>query len=136
MRTLILALAVVVAACGADTPDTIPTIPDTGDAVTQPPGEGPTQGNPTVAAAIADLAARLGVAESEITVVSHRSVTWSDGSIGCPEPGMMYTQALVEGSLTILEVDGTEYSYHAADGDRPFLCENPTAPLEGGSSDS
>jgi hypothetical protein len=26
-------------------------------------------------------------------VVSAKAVTWSDGSLGCPEPGKLYTQA-------------------------------------------
>jgi hypothetical protein len=28
---------------------------------------------------------------------------WNDGSLGCPEPGMMYTQALVNGYWLIIE---------------------------------
>ena len=48
-----------------------------------------------------------------ITVVSTDEVTWRDGSIGCPEPGMNYTQALVPGVRVVLELDGVRYEYHA-----------------------
>ena len=34
---------------------------------------------------------------ADLKVLSAEAVTWSDGSLGCPEPGMMYTQALVPG---------------------------------------
>jgi len=87
--------------------------------------------DPAAQPAVTDLAARLGVDESEIAVVSVEEVTWSDGSIGCPEPGMMYTQALVNGSLVILEVDGTRYEYHSGGGRDLFYCENPIPPTGG-----
>jgi len=78
--------------------------------------------------AIRDLAGRLGVPSGEITVAKETSVTWRNGSLGCPKEGMMYTQALVEGSLIVLRVDGTNYQYHSAKGRAPFLCENPEKP--------
>lgn len=85
-----------------------------------------------VEAAIADLGDRTGADPEEIALVSFEHVTWSDGSLGCPEPGKMYTQALVDGSRTVLEFDGRTYDYHAGrDGD-PFLCEQPR---RGGVSD-
>lgn len=85
--------------------------------------------DPAAQPAVTDLATRLDIDESSIVVVSVEEVTWSDGSIGCPEPGMMYTQALVNGSLVILEADGTRYEYHAGAGHDPFYCENPTPPV-------
>lgn len=72
----------------------------------------------------ADLAGRLGVEESAIDVVSVESVTWSDGSLGCPQPGMVYTQALVEGSRVVLSHDDRFYDYHAGTDKQPFLCES------------
>ena len=92
--------------------------------------------NTIVAQAIADLAARLGVPESEIAVVSHEAVMWPDGSLGCPQPGMAYTQALVEGTQTILEYEEVRYDYHSGGGRDPFLCEGggltvPEPPAKG-----
>lgn len=81
---------------------------------------------PYVDQAIADLAGRLGEDPSSITVISAEAVVWPDGSLGCPEPGMIYTQAQVDGLLIRLSADGIEYRYHS--GGRittPFLCENP-----------
>ncbi len=89
-------------------------------------------------AAIADLAQRLGIDEADVTVKSEEEVTWRDGSAGCPEPGMMYTQALVPGRRLILTANGEDYAYHSAEGDY-FYCEKPaadgTAPEGAGSTD-
>jgi hypothetical protein len=112
---------VVLGACGGDAADGPgPAVPDGAaeatlvslDAV---PDE--------VQAAIADAAVRFGVAESEVAVAGALRVVWSDGSLGCPEDGMMYTQALVEGYLLTLEVEGRRVDYHGENGQPPFLCE-------------
>jgi hypothetical protein len=75
-------------------------------------------------AARSDLAQTLGVPETEIAVTGAALVTWNDGSIGCSQPGMSYTQALVEGARVTLLHGGTTYAYHQG-GDRLFLCEEP-----------
>jgi len=84
-----------------------------------------------VAAAITDLATRLGVDESAVRLVSQEEVTWPDGSLGCPQPDMSYIQVLVNGSLIVLEVNGTSYEYHSGGGRGPFYCPNPTDPVSG-----
>jgi hypothetical protein len=76
-----------------------------------------------VEAAIADASERFGVPEEEVAVAGALRVTWSDGSLGCPEDGTMYTQALVPGYLLTIEVAGQRVEYHGADGQAPFLCE-------------
>lgn len=87
------------------------------------------------ALAVADLAGRLGIPDDEIVVVTEKNVTWRDGSLGCPKPGMMYTQALVEGTLIVLRADGRDYSYHSGAGKPPFYCENPVSPASGPSQE-
>jgi hypothetical protein len=76
-----------------------------------------------------------GVDRSEIEVVLAEAVTWSDGSIGCPEDGMMYTQALVPGYRVILDVAGEELAFHAPESGEFFPCANPIEPA-GASGDS
>ena len=85
---------------------------------------------PIVAPARADLARRLGVEPDELEVISAEEVTWPDGSLGCPEPGMSYTQALVDGSKVVLGHDDRVYVYHAGDDGQPFLC--PSDDKDGG----
>lgn len=86
--------------------------------------------SPAVRAAIRDLATRLDIPEGDIEVVEVREVQWPDGSLGCPEEGKMYTQALVDGTQAILGADGRIYDYHAGDDDVPFLC--PSDEKDGG----
>ena len=116
---------------GTTTPPTTPTptfepvtpsMPAPPAGVSFLPDQDPRQ-NPQASAAIDDLAQRLGVDPADIDVVVWDAVTWSDGSIGCPQPGMGYTQALVDGVRILLAYDGEEYSYHAAGNGIPALCE-------------
>ncbi len=78
-----------------------------------------------VEAALADASARAGVAVEAIAVASALWVTWSDGSLGCPQPETAYTMALVSGYLLTLEVDGERVAYHGAAGEDPFPCGWP-----------
>ena len=76
---------------------------------------------------VADAAGRAGVDPSAVSVVSAEARTWSDGSLGCPQPGMYYTQALVDGYQVIVMAGGKEYDYRTArDGFR--LCEEGATP--------
>jgi hypothetical protein len=93
-------------------------------------GESAVEHSPAVQRAIADLAFRLDRPERKIRLIEESRVTWRDGSIGCPRKGMMYTQALVEGTRIVLEADGRRYEYHAAKGQDAFFCEYPQPPLE------
>ena len=78
--------------------------------------------SPTVVAARQDLAERLGVASDDISVVRVEEVDWPDGSLGCPMPDMVYTQALVNGVFIQLEAGGQTYNYHGGGRRTPFLC--------------
>lgn len=81
-----------------------------------------------VEAAIDDLASRTGTDPSDVEVVAAQHVTWPDGSIGCPEPGQMYTMALVEGYRIVLDHDGEQVHYHGEEGGEPFHCADPSEP--------
>ena len=72
---------------------------------------------------VADLATRLKIDASSIVTVSAQAMSWPDGSLGCPQPGMLYTQVMVDGALIQLSVDGTSYSYHSGASGAPFLCQ-------------
>ena len=74
--------------------------------------------------ASSDLAQELGVEPSAVRLIGYEEKVWRDGSLGCPQPGMMYTQSLVPGYLIQLEVDGQSFNYHGAEGRDPFLCDN------------
>ncbi len=140
--------AVVLTACASDSgsptggDEPLPTGPTDSSSTTivnppQEPGEVSEPGGETgseidemVDAAIADLADLLSVDTDAITVVTAESVTWRDGSMGCPEPGMSYTQALVDGVRIELMVDGSSHWYHQGGSNPVRHCDDPQEPLE------
>lgn len=77
---------------------------------------------PFVAQARADLARRLEIDEAGIDVIGAEFVTWPNSALGCPEPDMMYTQALVPGYRIRLRADGAVHHYHGANDKPPFRC--------------
>lgn len=122
---------------GKPTPPPDRTVADPAVAAPAPPepADYPASLHPAdqrVGAAIADLASRLGVERGVIELLDARRVTWRDGSVGCPEPGIAYSHALVPGSLVVLRIEDSSFRYHAAGDALPFYCPSPEAPLEGG----
>jgi hypothetical protein len=78
-----------------------------------------------------DLAGRLSVPVSKIDLLEARNVVWSDSSLGCPQPGMLYMQVLTPGYLIRLRAEGRDYEYHAGRSRKVFLCPNPMPPVTG-----
>jgi hypothetical protein len=74
-----------------------------------------------------ELAQRLGIEPKSITLSKARQVNWRSGALGCPEPGMNYTQALVPGALIFLKVGNEVHGYHAKNGGKPFYCPRDRA---------
>lgn len=134
---LLLSLGLALTACGTDAPE------PSGSAE-QPPSEAPADELPedeppasdavdtelqgAIQIAVEDAAAATGVPASDVEVVVAEAVTWNDGSLGCPEPDGMYTQALVEGYRIVVAVDGEERAYHGAEGGDPAYCADPREP--------
>jgi hypothetical protein len=139
MRATVLAMAALLAAltaCGTQEPppagqDDPGIVDDEGV-----DGEAPTPdddvGLPDIPVdqAIVEAGGEFDADPEDIQVVSAERVTWSDGALGCPQPGEMYSQALVEGYRIILEVDGQEVHYHGTPDEPPFHCEDPQEPAE------
>jgi len=82
----------------------------------QPRGE--TVMHPTLAtvteAVLADAAMRIGADIASLKVESAAAVTWADGSLGCPQPGMSYTMALVPGYRIKVRAGEQLLDYHAS----------------------
>jgi hypothetical protein len=81
------------------------------------------QGRETVSQARVELAGELGIPVDEVNVVQAEKTRWSDSSLGCPEEGKMYAQAITPGYQVILEVDGQQYDYRANDQGLLKRCE-------------
>ena len=70
----------------------------------------------------AEAAALAGVTVADVRVVRAEQVTWNDGSLGCPQPDVVYTQALVDGYWVVLEAGGESYDFRLGSAGGPLLC--------------
>ena len=77
----------------------------------------------------AEVATAQGVNESEVTVVSTQAVNWPNGALGCPKPGMMYTQAIVPGYRVEVEAAGHRFTYHASAKGSFKRCDRRIGPM-------
>jgi len=126
-QALQLSVCGLVLTCGACRNDTNET-PGEPAAASEPAttvgGDGLTE---QVDAAVADVTARTGITADAVTVTQASIVNWSDGSVGCPEEGRAYTQAIVPGLLILLEAGGEIYRYHGRADGNVFYCPNDRA---------
>jgi hypothetical protein len=73
-------------------------------------------------AVVADAARRFEVSESSVVLSDAEQVTWSDGSLGCPQPGMTYLQALVPGYRVAATTSAGRLLYHTDAGGSVVTC--------------
>jgi hypothetical protein len=125
--SMIVACAVPLAACAVEPrgvgvapptriPDVLQTPVPSGDAVAL--AELPRELRRAV---VADAAKRLGVKENAVVLTRAERVTWNDGSLGCPQPGVGYIQALVPGFRVVARTADRELIYHT-DESRALAC--------------
>ena len=135
---LLLALVFTLAGCAAPlggspspSPDPSRAAPSVPALPTVAPSDEPVSGEvpaAILAELVADAAERAGVDPETVEVVQAAAVTWNDGSLGCPEPGMSYTMALVDGYHVILAADGEEFDYRVSGQGGFRLCEDGGRP--------
>ncbi|MGE5073731.1 MAG: hypothetical protein ACM3MF_09905 [Anaerolineae bacterium] len=76
------------------------------------PAEAMQAPGPAEQAAIKQLAHNLGVAGSEIKLVSSAPVEWPDSCLGVAMERVMCAQMVTPGYLIVLEAGGRQYEYH------------------------
>lgn len=135
LATTMLATLLGISACAGAAPATSPgdgppssrPSQDLPDRISPSPSGAPVTGEvpaAIVAEARALLAGVVGEdAAAAATILVAEAVTWPDGSLGCPEPGILYTQQLVDGYRLVLDVDGRSYDYRATGGGNVRACE-------------
>jgi hypothetical protein len=100
------------------TPTVTPTAMPTGET---PPAKGEVpQG--ILDPILKEAAALANVAREQLVIVRAEPVVWSDGSLGCPEPGMEYAQMLVNGYWVVINAAGQTYDFRAVRDGRFRLC--------------
>lgn len=151
-----LAIALVLAACAGpvagpttttttnpptETTTTTPEAPGDDESLPALPGEETAPVTGEVPASIldpilSDAADRTGLPVGDLVVIRSEFLEWPDGSLGCPEPDMVYPQVITPGYWVQIDAGGTTLDYRA--GDRGFfrLCENPGKPPIGGNPDA
>jgi hypothetical protein len=75
-----------------------------------------------VRAARANAARRTGLAPEGFELLSAESVAWPDGGLGCPQPGVKYTMALVAGYRIQLGAAAQTLDYHVSARGHLVLC--------------
>jgi len=73
-------------------------------------------------AALADAARRTAMPVTALVVASAEAVVWADGSLGCPQPGVVYTMALVPGYRVRIRAGDRLLDYHASGRGYVVLC--------------
>ncbi len=114
-----------------EVPTDVPTAPDSGASTDVPSTptspvvkvKPPAEAKRVVELAMDDLIQKTGVALKEVRLVSVEAVQWSDASLGCPKPDMVYAQVITPGFLVVLEAMGDEYEYHTDEGRFVVLCQ-------------
>jgi len=76
-------------------------------------------------AVVADAARRFKVIESSVVITAAERLNWNDGSLGCPEPGMNYSQALVPGYRIIAKTVEGSLTYHTDTNGHALTCATP-----------
>jgi hypothetical protein len=99
--------------------DDQPTPVEPTDAAPPPVGEVPAD---IMALLLDEVEALSGVDLGDLRVDRAERVTWRDGSLGCPEPGLGYSQALVDGFWVVIVADGEEYDFRIGASGGPRLC--------------
>jgi hypothetical protein len=113
---LAVVLVVAAAGCAAAAEPVAPPVPPKREAPMNPTLQSVTE------AVLADAVQRTGIERDRLKVASAQSVTWADGSLGCPQPGMSYTMALVPGYWIKVRAGEQVLDYHASQRGHFVLC--------------
>jgi hypothetical protein len=113
----LVSMALVLAACGPSTTPAAPTPADSGATPVVPP-----ESAAAVDAALADAARHLNVSRDTLRVDQVEPREWPDASLGCPQPGQLYSQVVTSGYLIMIANSGKQLEYHTDDRSRVTLC--------------
>ena len=75
-----------------------------------------------VDAAKQDAAAHLGVNPDQLSVAQVDTRDWNDASLGCPQPGQMYSQVITPGFFIVITIGSRQLEYHTDTRAQVKLC--------------
>jgi hypothetical protein len=76
----------------------------------------------------ADLEHKTGGDRADFELLRAEAVRWNDGGLGCPEPGAIYQQVMVDGYWVLVGYQGKEYDFRATDRGIFRPCTGPKLP--------
>jgi hypothetical protein len=102
-----------------------PATPGSSPVPAQPSGPAPSLPATILDPVLADAAARSGLSQDALVVVSAGARTWPDAGLGCPPPGMIFPQVPVDGYQVLVQAGTTTYDYRGSGPGSFRLCEAP-----------
>ena len=120
MKKFLITIPLLVLMIAACSPEFQGTEAPADEADTEVPTVEPEQElDPVEQAVVKQLAANLGLKQSDISVVSNEQVEFADACLGVAMEGAACAEVVTEGNTIVLEAKGIEYEYHtSADGER------------------
>ena len=71
---------------------------------------------------VRDASSRLGLTAGQLAIERVEPREWSDSSLGCPQPDMMYAQVITPGYLVVVAGGGKRLEYHTDLRGRAVMC--------------
>jgi len=78
-----------------------------------------------IAAVKVEIADDAGVSVNEVTIISAEALTFPDGSLGCPVPGLNYIQVQIDGFKVVGSAAGATFDYRGTSPSDITRCEKP-----------
>src|SRR5579871_6645050 len=88
-------------------PTALPTVP-----ASLPGSNAQPDPQPAVNAALQDAATHLGVSPNQLHVDQAEARQWPDASLGCPQPGQLYSQIVTPGFLILISMGNKQLEHH------------------------
>lgn len=131
LRCLVVAVILLCGACASRTDSQVPTraaslpsrVPASPVASVLPGSLANPDPQPAVEAATRDAAVHLGVSAADLQVDQVDARQWGDSSLGCPRPGLMYSQIVTPGFVIVISGAGKRLEYHTDARARVVLCQ-------------
>ena len=92
---------------------------------TTPAASIPPQANAAVEQVRQAVATKTGAALASVTVNSVTALNWPDSALGCPQPGVMYSQLVTPGYKIVVSAKGQTFEYHSDRGSHVVTCPTP-----------
>lgn len=70
------------------------------------------------------LSRHLKISAKDVTIENIEQIDWNDMSLGCPQPGRMYGQAIVPGYRVIARHQNQDYNVHLSR-HQALICTTP-----------